>query len=66
MNGGEHQNMRKRFSHICLLFCGVFFFSFGIIFNLLPGIVRKGEVMTPLFIGIGLIILTSLVKKRAT
>jgi hypothetical protein len=37
----------------------------GIIFNLLPQIIRKSEVMTPLFIGIGLIILTGLAKKNA-
>ena len=57
--------MRKRLSHISLLFCGVIFLFFGVIFNLLPEIVKKTDVMTPLFVGIGLIILTSLAKKRA-
>jgi len=38
----------------------------GVVFNLLPEIVKKSDVMTPLFIGIGLIILTGLAKKKAT
>ena len=58
--------VRKRFRQICLLFCGVIFLFFGVVFNLLPEIVKKTDAMTPLFIGIGLIILTGLVKKGAT
>jgi len=58
--------MRKRISQISLLFCGVIFIFFGVIFNLLPEIVKKTDVMTPLFVGIGLIILTGLAKKRET
>lgn len=57
--------MRKRISEISLLFCGVMFLFFGVIFNLIPEIIKKTDVMTPLFIGIGLIILTGLAKKRA-
>ena len=58
--------MRKRLSQILLLFCGVIFLFLAVIFNLLPEIVKKTDVMTPLFVGIGLIILTGLAKKRAT
>lgn len=58
--------MRKRYGQICLLFCGVIFLFFGVIFSLLPEIIKKTDVMTPLFVGIGLIILTGLAKKRAT
>jgi hypothetical protein len=39
---------------------------FGVVFNLLPGIIKKSDVMTPLLIGIGLIILTGLAKKKVT
>jgi len=58
--------MWKRFNQRILLFCGVIFLFFGVVFNLLPEIINKTDAMTPLFIGIGLIILTGLVKKRAT
>jgi hypothetical protein len=58
--------MWKRCSHICLLLSGFTFLFLGIIFDFLPEIIKKSEVMTSLFIGIGLIILADLAKKRAT
>jgi len=58
--------MRRRTGQIFLLSCGVICMLFGVVFNLLPGIIKKSDVMTPLLIGIGLIILTGLAKKKVT
>jgi hypothetical protein len=57
--------MGKRIGEICLLFCGFTFFFVGVISNFLPEIIKQTDVMTPLFVGIGLIILTGFVKNKA-
>jgi hypothetical protein len=62
----ENQVMWKQYSHIFILVSGSTFLFLGVIFNFLPEIIKRSEALTSLFIGIGLIILTGLAKKRPT
>ena len=58
--------MWKRCGQIFLFISGFTLLSFGVLFNLSTEIIRTNEVVALFFVGAGLILLTGLVRKKAT
>ncbi|HUK56123.1 MAG TPA: hypothetical protein VLY20_05650 [Nitrospiria bacterium] len=57
--------MWRRYNQIFIVLSGSAFLIIGVIFSFSPELLKRSEVMTTLFIGIGLIILTGLAKKKS-
>ncbi len=57
--------MWKRCGHVCLFVFGFTLMAFGVIVNLSTEIIKASEVVSLFFVGIGLIFLTGLVRKKA-